>query len=180
MRKPDEFQEETELTTETKAKITATLERLKEDGIDLYGCDYVDVNDMAYIYHATHYLLRYVEGLRATIAGMDIAEMALCRRIKNLEAENEKLQWYCDAEVDRAAEAHYNMREAKASVPRWIPVDERLPEKHRIVLAYFRFGMIDTGIYNGRNWWNDIGIANNENVTHWMPLPEPPEEVHHD
>lgn len=87
MKKPDEFQEETELTTETKAKITATLERLKEDGLDLYGCDYVDVKDLAYIYHAAHYLMRYVEGMQATIEGMDIAQVDFCRRIKRLEEE---------------------------------------------------------------------------------------------
>lgn len=89
MKKPDEFQEETELTTETKAKITATLERLKEDGLDLYGCDYVDVKDLAYIYHAAHYLMRYVEGMQATIEGMDIAQVDFCRRIKQLEAERD-------------------------------------------------------------------------------------------
>lgn len=87
MKTPEEFQGDRELITETKAKITATLERLKEDGLDLYGCDYVDVKDLAYIYHAAHYLLRYVEGLRATIAGMDIAQMDFCGLIKQLEAE---------------------------------------------------------------------------------------------
>lgn len=65
---------------------------------------------------------------------------------------------------------------AVASMPRWISVEERLLEKHRVVLVHLRFGMIDTGVHNGFTWWNDLGIANNKNVTHWMPLPPAPKE----
>lgn len=48
--------------------------------------------------------------------------------IKQLEAENERLQRYYEAEAERAADSHHNMLEAEASVPRWISVEERLPE----------------------------------------------------
>ena len=73
---------------------------------------------------------------------------------------------------------HGYIEQLESLVPRWIPVEERLPEKHRAVLVHLRVGMIETGVHNGRNWWDDLGIANNENVTHWMPLPEAPEVEH--
>lgn len=63
----------------------------------------------------------------------------------------------------------------------WIPVPERLPEKTGKYLVYGRgncyqeskiwiCGCISIG--NVVGWCND---AHNPIVTHWMPLPEPPE-----
>ena len=60
--------------------------------------------------------------------------------------------------------------------PKWIPVSERLPEKFHSVLTarkigdWFSIDMESIGA-NGK-WLGDI-FTNNE-VTHWMPLPEPP------
>jgi hypothetical protein len=59
----------------------------------------------------------------------------------------------------------------------WISVEDSLPDKHRCVLVHLRCGTIMIGVHNGRNWWDDLAIVNNDNVTHWMPLPEPPEEA---
>lgn len=67
------------------------------------------------------------------------------------------------------------------SIPsRWIPVEERLPEHGKNVLVHVanRVGMWHTEI----DWQKDNGEwANNADcewytITHWMPLPEPPEE----
>lgn len=54
----------------------------------------------------------------------------------------------------------------------WISVKNRLPEEHTEVLAY-----------DGRNVWlawlsdntwdSDIGNLGND-ITHWIPIPEPP------
>ena len=67
------------------------------------------------------------------------------------------------------------------TIQKWIPVSERLPEKREDVLLC-------------RKWWNEIqnpqmgwhndvsgewfDLSNRviRNVTHWMPLPEPPKE----
>ena len=76
---------------------------------------------------------------------------------------------YCDhaAEVARLEEL----------VPKWISVKERLPENTKAIIvwcperanqytAYWRFD----------EWWffGGIGLLT-EPVTHWIPLPSPPE-----
>lgn len=60
----------------------------------------------------------------------------------------------------------------------WISVMERLPKQGDVVLA-FGTRSATTGQFRGvttkpSNWWwkgNTI-----KHVSHWMPLPEPPEE----
>ena len=49
-------------------------------------------------------------------------------------------------------------------LPRWIPVEERLPEERVEVLLHYDDGSMEVGKY--------LGLGG---VTHWMPLPEPPE-----
>ena len=73
----------------------------------------------------------------------------------------------------------------RGQVPRWIPVEERLPEYGVRVLATDMYEEDDcTGIwtreedkddadgcwYDEHGWWHAL-----DEVTHWMPLPEPPE-----
>ena len=59
--------------------------------------------------------------------------------------------------------------------PRWISVAERLPEQRNDYLAATK----DGGVYEAdfipskKQWW--IGDDERLDVTHWMPLPEPPE-----
>lgn len=68
--------------------------------------------------------------------------------------------------------------------PRWIPVGERLPETGVDVLVKFPQNMavasIDIGewvVNSGDGWCTDINLAGGEkNPTHWMPLPQGPEE----
>jgi len=56
----------------------------------------------------------------------------------------------------------------------WIPVSERLPEGEKVLVLWkdgaihLDWTFIDGGSYY---WWN----SGQANVTHWMPLPEPPE-----
>lgn len=70
--------------------------------------------------------------------------------------------------------------------PKWISVDERLPDKHGkpyvclltfphggqfpYILNWYEYG--DNGYVNGRHF-QDEGLDGMK-VTHWMPLPEPP------
>lgn len=62
-------------------------------------------------------------------------------------------------------------------VPRWVSVDERMPEDNDDVLIVCRskYGLynIDIGYYNGEQI---VRLVGREEVTHWMPLPEPPKE----
>lgn len=60
--------------------------------------------------------------------------------------------------------------------PCWISVKERLPEHEEYVLVCIR-GIIYTGYYDARGrYWEVEGSRENEKLTHWMPLPEPPQE----
>ena len=65
---------------------------------------------------------------------------------------------------------------------RWIPVSERLPEDRATVLVAFKNREILTATYykhyegfgGVENYWHIEGWHSG-NVTHWMPLPQPPE-----
>ena len=64
---------------------------------------------------------------------------------------------------------------------RWIPVSERLPEDRVTILAAFNNREILTAKYykyyegfgSVENYWRIEGWHSG-NVTHWMPLPQPP------
>lgn len=61
---------------------------------------------------------------------------------------------------------------------RWIPCSERLPEicESTSYLAYIpSFGAVDIADYSPDvDEWTFMGMP--ITVTHWMPMPEPPEE----
>ena len=69
------------------------------------------------------------------------------------------------------------------SKPKWIPVTDRLPEDGSDVLAYLKYAdnsrIAAANYYKGT--WQDcimgrLYLTEEGFVTHWMPLPEPPEE----
>lgn len=75
------------------------------------------------------------------------------------------------------------IKKLRGQLPRWIPVEERLPEVWRndetaelvnYMICSPDFG-VDIGNYHAKakKW---LCIALPCTVTHWMPLPEPPEE----
>jgi hypothetical protein len=58
----------------------------------------------------------------------------------------------------------------------WISVEDRLPEKHTAVLVYTDMHGNHAASFDGEEWFCDYGGEwLFPNVTHWMPLPEPPE-----
>ncbi len=61
-------------------------------------------------------------------------------------------------------------------MPKWIPVSERLPEKNTLVLVHTEMDANHVAsIDDGNEWFcNYGGEWLFPNVTHWMPLPEPP------
>lgn len=61
--------------------------------------------------------------------------------------------------------------------PQWIDVNERLPDKRGDYLAFSRSttGVAWMFFNTTRNTWTS-GDDYITNVTHWMPLPEPPED----
>ena len=76
------------------------------------------------------------------------------------------------------------------TVQKWIPVTERLPEndygKHWKERKYYLVRVNPSGLmyvahygYKEHNWWIDdhdcvLSATSFKEVTHWMPLPEPP------
>ena len=57
---------------------------------------------------------------------------------------------------------------------KWIPVSERLPNHHQIVLCYFKYepespDIISENTYIGSGMW----MSESDKVVAWMPLPKP-------
>ena len=91
--------------------------------------------------------------------------------------------------LDKAAEAIERLTAENAAlrekVPQWISVEDRLPEAWKdedgVLVNYMiytpEFGA-DIGNYHAmaKRW---LCMAIPCTVTHWMPLPEPPEEGEH-
>ena len=61
--------------------------------------------------------------------------------------------------------------------PNWISVEDQLPEECELVYA-IREGNVEPGIYKFMakdQWeWAPRFIACLDDITHWMPLPQPP------
>ena len=88
--------------------------------------------------------------------------------IKELKADNERLR-------DMWAEAVSKGSKADSQIPRWIPVSERLPEQYESVIVWTSDRELGEAEYDGKRfyWTSD---DNYTDVSHWMPLPEPPKE----
>jgi hypothetical protein len=67
--------------------------------------------------------------------------------------------------------------------PKWIPVAERLPEEFASTIVYRKgnfgghFSMLRYSHALGWHFYDsEWGDTTVDDVTHWMPLPEPPKE----
>ncbi len=67
--------------------------------------------------------------------------------------------------------------------PKWISVEERLPDKSgevlicvygHVTIAWYSVNRFETG--GGMVFFVDDHFADDNEVTHWMPLPQPPKE----
>lgn len=61
----------------------------------------------------------------------------------------------------------------------WIKCSERMPGHGEDVLVHCRGGYIYTSKYNSASVMfvcDDEGVVSCVDVTHWQPLPEPPQE----
>ena len=83
--------------------------------------------------------------------------------------------WYSSEEIADKLVTH------GVTVQEWIPVTERLPEKNKEVVGWykdnpfspFRYGIVS---WNGHGWVFTYAQRYVDAVTYWMPLPEPPKE----
>ena len=91
----------------------------------------------------------------------------------------------CFEEVNTAAAELIERLTAENTVlrekQRWIPVTERLPERDVQVLGWYKDNPFsqyrpEVVAWNGNGWVFVYAHRYVTNVTHWMPLPEAPEE----
>lgn len=110
----------------------------------------------------------------------EFLERAHTEKLKRLEEYRKELKakeinlYHKETELERALKAR-----------QWISVKDRLPEDMKPVLVFMPTkagGLIETGILINKVWrwghWEDLSddeIPGHLEVTHWMPLPEPPE-----
>ena len=103
-----------------------------------------------------------------------------CIGIKTLDEAADAIEELShEIDIDNAA-----MTAMDAAMPRWIPVTERLPEheygESTSVLTVDLYGVMRVTYFDGGNWCWPSGEALTTMrvapITHWMPLPEPPEE----
>lgn len=75
------------------------------------------------------------------------------------------------------------MKNKELEKQRWIPVEEKLPQPFVSVLGYMPeekpLPLVHECYYaDGRGGgWYSMGLYGAKKVTHWMPMPEAPEEV---
>ena len=82
------------------------------------------------------------------------------------------------ARVLDALAAVYQVKPYKDVCGKWISVKDRLPKPYTALMFFGKFSpMIGyssyVGCYDGKKWHSDV--RETKNVTHWMPLPKPPE-----
>ena len=95
--------------------------------------------------------------------------------IEELTLAIEKLTLIAESNERSAARWAETAGKAVEQIPRWISVTERLPEKWTWVLVCFEGADIpSTGFVNSAGDWIGEDMYTNYDVTHWMPLPEPP------
>ena len=89
---------------------------------------------------------------------------------------------YCrEGRADEIPNIEERCSEFKEDVQKWIPVTEKLPEESGRYLCTLKSVLFRNSTYQMvlvycKGGFHD-GCICMENITHWMPLPEPPEEV---
>ena len=96
----------------------------------------------------------------------------LIRRLRETESRSKR------ALLDEAAQAIADLAELESE---WVNVRDELPEIGKRVLTLDYLGHIrDRELYQFRDGsivFYPNGLKPGRDITHWMPLPEPPKEV---
>ena len=84
---------------------------------------------------------------------------------------------FCDNQKEHSATPNDIMRMNHSyfmeNYPCWISVKDRLPDVMPCEYLVVNNGAVGLAIYHDGLW---IAPSRSVNVTHWMPLPEPPKE----
>ena len=119
-----------------------------------------------------------------------------CRYCQPQGCIDRLIDWINEAKEEITALAkerkdlEYRLSEAEAKLPKWIPVKERLPKQGATILAVDNSGDMgvctfvnakfvgecfgDQAYLDDGGWDRSASKVIGEYVTHWMPLPEPP------
>jgi hypothetical protein len=90
----------------------------------------------------------------------------------HLTNEQNLASWNSQPVIERLRAEVAELKEAA----RWIPVEERLPKECEDVFVTNVFRNIRIGFYNGDRWIDNTSTRTPE-VTHWRPLPNPPDAL---
>ena len=122
-----------------------------------------------------HFDKRYVEAIRdaigevLTMPTIDSVPVVRCKDCKYRCTE------------DLLGDAFALIRHLKAKVPKWISVKDELPPRELNILAVNGHGRIKImALWKKEDkrwtWIEDSRFTHRNDITHWMPLPEPPKE----
>lgn len=132
--------------------------------------------------------------MKTTDFCLELCKARECEPFEKCETDEEKDECLCSCLFDGcpiatvyAALCGYGhtrnrlkMYEDMGMKPKWISVKERKPEDGQKIIATFRDNggrVVDQARYNNGEFdfasWTYVW---GDNVTHWMPLPQPPEE----
>ena len=84
-------------------------------------------------------------------------------------------RYCCDCHIKQEANRLCNAGYRKQSEGEWISVEERLPEPKKWVLVFTRHMNHPVVCFYEDVWYFLGGFFSKGQVTHWMPLPEPPD-----
>lgn len=102
----------------------------------------------------------------------------LIKRLRECTAEQngERTLWHQAADaIEDLWQALDTAQGVLAEQPStWIPVTERLPEDRKMVLATVN-GVVCVAFY-GNYMWEEAETYSIFYPTHWMPIPQPPED----
>lgn len=104
----------------------------------------------------------------------------LIDRLRELADYADPREW--DLPLDLADVLREAAAELEEAAPPWIPVEEHEPPTNTTLLLSVRdpsFGLLyTTAGYQGARWHDIFDLPIDQaRITHWMLLPEPPEEV---
>ena len=104
---------------------------------------------------------------------MDVKEK-LVEILKQAPFEGKVLdEWWWEEKIKRIAD---HLLSNGVTVQEWISVKDRLPESGKEgVLIGLRWGEVDIGWCEDDRWRSEfVNEYEDGEVTHWMPLPNPP------